>query len=57
MILFEGAFEFDSTGDSSYDVFPDGRTFVMIQQHAAAAPLLRVVTGHLEDLTRLAPIN
>ena len=56
-ILFEGEFEFDSTGDQSYDVFPSGQHFVMIQQQAAAAPRLRVVTGLLEEVARLNVVN
>jgi len=56
-ILFDGEFEFDSTGDQSYDVFPSGQHFVMIQQQAAAAPRFRVVTGLLEEVARLKAVN
>ena len=45
-------------GLPAYDVFPDGRTFVMIQhEQLGPAPQLRVVINWFEQLTRLVPSN
>lgn len=56
-VIFEGEFEFDPTGDHSYDVFPDGQHFVMVRQQAATAPRLRVATGLLEELLERVPLD
>ena len=55
-VLFEGDFDFDPSGDNSYDVFADGQSFVMVLQDVAA-PRFRVVSGLLEELTRFRPVN
>ena len=45
-------------GLPAYDVFPDGRTFVMIQhEQLGPAPRLRVIINWFEELTRLVPSN
>ncbi len=56
-VLFEETYAFDRAGDQSYDVFPDGQHFVMVQPNPDIPPRLRVVTGFLGELSELAPVE
>jgi serine/threonine protein kinase/Tol biopolymer transport system component len=49
-VLFEAPFVFDPTGDQSYDVFPDGRSFVMKFPDLESPPRLFVMTGFLDQV-------
>jgi len=53
-VLFNAPFVFDPTGDQSYDVFPDGQSFVMMFPDLKSPPRLFVMTGLLEQVNRLA---
>ena len=45
-------------GLPNYDVFPDGRTFVMVQpEQIGPAPQLRVVLNWHEELKRLVSVD
>ncbi|MCH7823629.1 MAG: hypothetical protein IH849_02405 [Acidobacteria bacterium] len=52
-VLFEAVFEFDAYGDQSYDVFPDGQSFVMMVPDLESPPKLFVITEFLEEMNRL----
>ena len=58
--LFEGPFVAQTAGNPNYDVFRDGKRFVMIQRRtesaAAEAPLV-IVQNWFEELKRLVPTN
>ncbi len=51
--LFDGSLYVGSTGDQSYDVSPDGKRFIMIQDDPAEDMVLRVVTNWFEEVRRL----
>ncbi|UCF37998.1 MAG: protein kinase [Acidobacteriota bacterium] len=55
--LFQFDFAFDPSGDQSYDVFPDGQHFVMLQQDAQNPPRLRVVAGFSDEVSRLLSLQ
>jgi hypothetical protein len=52
-VLFEAPFVFDPSGDQSYDVFPDGQSFVMMFPALESPPRLFVMTGFLEQVNLL----
>ena len=56
--LFSGDFRQDLTGHPSYDVSPDGQSFVMIQE-SRDEPLteIHIVLNWHEELLRLVPVN
>jgi serine/threonine-protein kinase len=54
-VLFEGAYWTQQWGDQNWDIAPDGERFVMIRVPPEARPQLRVATGWLAELERLAP--
>ena len=48
--LFRGHFHFQENEDQSFDVFPDGERFIMIQPTSESRRELRVITNALEGL-------
>jgi serine/threonine-protein kinase len=48
--LFHGHFHFQENEDQSFDVFPDGERFLMIQPTPESRRELRVITNALEGL-------
>ena len=57
-LLFEGEYLLDPNGNANYDVFPDGKRFVMVEAVEESAPgQINVVLNWFEELKRLVPIN
>ncbi len=56
--LFSGDFRQDATGHASYDVSPDGQSFVMIQE-SRDEPLteIHIVLNWFDELERLVPTH
>ena len=56
--LFSGDFREDRTGHASYDVSPDGQSFVMLQE-SRDEPLteIHIVLNWFDELERLVPTN
>jgi Tol biopolymer transport system component len=58
-VLFEDtSYPLDLVGNANYDVFPDGKRFVIVQGSAAAPePRVVFVLNWFEELKRLVPTN
>jgi serine/threonine-protein kinase len=54
-LLFDGPYQFDTTGHASYDVSADGEKFLMIRNPEGVITELRVVLNFAEELKALAP--
>ena len=54
-LLFDGPFQIDDAGHTSYDVSPDGQKFLMIRNESAGRVELRVVLNLAEELKARAP--
>jgi serine/threonine-protein kinase len=57
-VLFQGRYDLSVTGDSHYDVSPDGRHFAMVALGEESAPArIHVVLNWSQELERLLPVR